>query len=105
MAKPNPAAASRTVFLVAAFYDHEPTVPLRAFLKSSRAETFRKECQDYRAQRPVCPASVEDTQENDRLWDRWFRSDAKFRRKHLAGEHAGCDTFGVVEVPLDEVQT
>jgi hypothetical protein len=90
----------RSVFLVAAEYDHQTTTPLLSFVKESDAHAFLKECEDYKKTRPQCPSSVEDTPENDRAWDRFIRRDAQFRRKHIAGEHVHCDRFSVVEVPL-----
>lgn len=98
-------AAARSVFLVVAECDHESTTPLRAFLQALDAETFVKECEGYRRTRPQCPSSIEDTPENDRAWDRFMRRDAQFKRKHIAGEHAHCDRFSMVEVPLYEVQS
>jgi hypothetical protein len=96
------AAAGRSVFLVAAEYDHEATTPLCAFVKALDARAFVKECEDYRNTRPQCPSSMEDTLENDRAWDRFIRRSDQFKRKHIAGEHAHCDSFSVVEVPLYE---
>ena len=102
--KKRASSAGRTIFLVSAEYDHQPSTPLHAFAKKLDAHAFVKNCEDYRRTRPQCPPTIEDTPENDRAWDRFIRRDAQFKRKHPAGEHASCDSFSVVELPLCEVQ-
>lgn len=90
---------ARLIYLVIASYEDDRE-SVRAFNKEVDAWRFRDECDDYVTKAPQCPRVIEDTVENDRLWEQHAKRCARFAEKHPAGSHVMCHGFQVITVEL-----
>lgn len=99
----NTKPAGVTVFVVMADFDHECSYALRSFLLKSTAEVFRAACWSHDARKPQCPP-MEDTPENDRLWERHGRAMKQWRKHHPLGPALDADTsfatYSLAEIEL-----
>ncbi len=84
------------VYVVVADTSHEGATVLRAFGERGDADTFKKVCDDYTLTQPE-PARLDAP---DDVYDRWWRKQQRWEKRHPAGEAWQCEDFVVLEVPF-----
>lgn len=91
---------SASIFLVIAS-DYEASCVLAAFEAKRDADSLVAACNAYeQAERPQLPP-IEDTRENDALFDKAFKKLERWQNKHPGGKDAhGYDTFVVCRIRL-----
>ena len=93
---------SQTIYVVMADYDHQASYAVRAFTRKPAADTFAAKCTAYGRTAPECPSIIEDSDENDALWETWDRKRKRWEKRHPAGEHHGADSYLACPIQLEE---
>lgn len=92
----------KQLFIVMGCNDHEASNPVRAFLSNTRATAFAGKCDAYERTAPPCPP-IEDTTENDALWNKWSAKRASWEKRHPAKSNYGASYYCAVPVPFESV--
>jgi hypothetical protein len=88
---------NQTIFVVLSRSDYECDDVLKAFSSKDDAEALSKACSDYDQTFESCP-EIEDTPENDALWDAWNIRNEAWKKAHPAGEYGHVDSYPIREV-------
>lgn len=86
------------VYVVMTGEPHEPNSVVCAFADKGDADAFAEQCRIYSLKRKPLPP-IEETEENDRLWERWTKSDERWCRRHPAGyDNSYTNHFDVTKI-------
>ena len=90
---------NQTIFVVLSAHDHECASAVKAFFSKEAATAFANECGVYDTTVEYCP-EVEDSAENDALWDAWTLRNDAWNKAHPAGEYGQADRYSVYEIQI-----
>ena len=90
----------KTIYLIMAHTNYEGSDVVCAFEDKNEADIFLKCCENYEKKRPQCP-EIDDTPENNLLWDKFHTKIKKWEKHHPAGmSNTSQDSFGISEIEL-----
>lgn len=89
------------IYLLIASTAYEGYSIVTAYTDKEKADDQCKRCMDYQETKPRCPEIVKDDKENDKEWERYYKADNKWEKKHPAGkDNCHYDDYYVVAVNL-----
>lgn len=92
-------AALKTAYVVMVDNEHEVTPAVAVFDTRARADAFALLCHEHDRKQPQTPATIDDSDGNDLLWQKWARANRLWLKRHPGGEAAAGRGVFVAHVP------
>lgn len=96
--------ARSKLFAVSADTMYEGREVVAVFDTELAAATFAARCSEHDLKHPECPP-IEDSPENDALWDKWGKKSKAWAKAHPAKQISTRDSYSVFAIPYFKQDT